>query len=350
MFPNKRKRLNESEKKADSPEELMQKLTMESELRTIKRPGLPDIVKAYPTYRAVLSRKGYLVHQTLGSGTYSKVKVATCPIGGFADHVAIKIVDHHRAPKDYQERFLPRELEIWPKLKHPHIVRLFDHFRDERREYMILEFAPRGDVLRYIQNHGAMKESSARKWTLQLCDAVRYMHKRDIAHRDLKLENLLIDAYGNIKLCDFGFVKSNSSAELSNTYCGSKSYAAPEILQGRPYPPQKADIWALGVILYIIVTGKMPFDESRGTKHIIEQQRQLQIHWPNVRPITFNCKELMMQMFRWHFNDRINIHNVLAHSWFRMPLRHKHQVASTTVSPACQASKPSHPVKRSTST
>ncbi|MRA76026.1 protein kinase, partial [Bacillus thuringiensis] len=82
------------------------------------------------------------------------------------------------------------------------------------------------------------------------------------------------------KICDFGFIKGESTKDLSQTYCGSKSYAAPEILLGRPYDPRKSDIWALGVIIYIYVTGKMPFDETKGTKSILEEQRVLDFHWP----------------------------------------------------------------------
>jgi serine kinase len=97
---------------------------------------------------------------------------------------------------------------------------------------MVLEYADGGDALKYIQSTGAISEELARNWTGQITSAVGYMHKLDIAHRDLKLENLLIDTNGNnIKLCDFGFVREANAGDLSQTYCGSKSYAAPEILK-----------------------------------------------------------------------------------------------------------------------
>ena len=99
--------------------------------------------------------------------------------------------------------------------------------------YMVLEYADGGDALKHIQSTGAISEDRARLWTSQVASAVSYMHDLDIAHRDLKLENLLIDASDNIKLCDFGFVREAAPGELSQTYCGSKSYAAPEILQAR---------------------------------------------------------------------------------------------------------------------
>lgn len=103
--------------------------------------------------------------------------------------------------------------------------------QDSQRVYMVLEYADGGDALKHIQSTGAIREDLARTWTSQITSAVGYMHELDIAHRDLKLENLLIDSSNNIKLCDFGFVREAATGDLSQTYCGSKSYAAPEILQ-----------------------------------------------------------------------------------------------------------------------
>jgi len=108
--------------------------------------------------------------------------------------------------------------------------------QDRQRVYMVLEYADGGDALKHIQSTGAISEDRARLWTSQIASAVRYMHELDVAHRDLKLENLLMDATGdNIKLCDFGFVREATPGDLSRTYCGSKSYAAPEILQARTH-------------------------------------------------------------------------------------------------------------------
>ena len=218
------------------------------------------------TYRADLAKRGLLVKCSLGSGSYSKVKKAINAHANF-EEVAVKIVDRLRAPKDYQEKFLPRELSIWARLRHPNLVALLDYFEDSLRVYMVLEYANGGDALKYIQKTGALSEDQSRVWINQIGDAVRYLHDQNIAHRDLKLENLLLVERGKkIKLCDFGFVKDVCKSDLSQTFCGSKAYAAPEILKGRSYDPKKGDVWAMGVILYIFVTGKMPFDETRGTQ------------------------------------------------------------------------------------
>ncbi|XP_064600781.1 testis-specific serine/threonine-protein kinase 3-like [Liolophura sinensis] len=269
-----------------------------------------------PTYRAVLAQHGYLARQTLGSGSYSKVKFAQ-QIGGRRERVAVKIVDRLKAPKDFQQRFLPRELHIWPLLKHQNIVNMYEYFTDNRRVYMILEYAEKGDVLRFIQKNGALTEEMAKLWAQQVCDAINFLHDQDIAHRDLKLENLLLDSGFNIKLCDFGFVKGDCVNDLSKTYCGSKSYAAPEILKGEPYDAKEADVWALGVIIYIFVTGKMPFDESRGNKGVLEEHKKLDFPWHRLKRISKECKELINFIFQFDFRERPCVKAVNGHHWFK---------------------------------
>lgn len=283
---------------------------------TIQVPGPATDVR--PTYRADLARKGYLVKNSLGSGSYSKVKKVLNARKNF-EEAAIKIIDRLKAPKDYQEKFLPRELDIWSRLSHPNVVALLNFFEDSLRVYMVLEYADGGDALKYIQKSGALSDELSRVWMGQIGSAVRYMHDQNISHRDLKLENLLIVEGGaRIKLCDFGFVKEVASREeLSMTFCGSKAYAAPEILRGRSYDPLKGDIWAIGVILYIFVTGKMPFDETRGTKSILEEQMTLKLHWNKNARASSHCHNLILSMFTWEFTRRPGIYAVLSHEWFK---------------------------------
>lgn len=276
-----------------------------------------ETVTYRPTYRAVLAKRGLLVRHTLGSGSYSKVKLALCLENYSFGKAAVKIIDRSKAPRDFQTRFLPRELAIWPRMIHKNIARMYEMFEDNFRVYMVLEFAENGDVLRFIQKSGAIKGHLARIWINQVCDAVRYLHNQDITHRDLKLENLLLDNAFNIKLCDFGFVKSHSMKELSKTYCGSKSYASPEILRGEPYDPKKADVWAIGVILYIFITGKMPFDESKGNQGVLEEQKKLNFPWQKFKYVIQEIKDLILRLFQGHYADRPDINEILDTEWIR---------------------------------
>ena len=102
---------------------------------------------------------------------------------------------------------------------------------------------------------------------------------------------------------------------LSATYCGSKSYAAPEILQGRPYDPRKADVWAIGVIAYILLTGRMPFDETRGTEIVLKEQKALAFRWSRANPPSAVCRAAILRMFTWDFTSRPTIEGVLAEPW-----------------------------------
>ncbi|CAL1529453.1 unnamed protein product [Lymnaea stagnalis] len=318
MLPAKRAKLDMEDdgERLRLLEDELQVIQAEVEPIEVKRSSTSrtESVTYRPTYRAVLAKNGYLVRKTLGNGSYSKVKLAIS-LNKSKSLVAVKIVDRNKAPKDFQTKFLPRELDIWPGLRHPNIIKVLDAFDDGRRVYMILEYAENGDVLRYIQKVGALVENLAKGWTWQLCDAVRYLHDLNITHRDLKLENLLLDKSFNIKLCDFGFVKGDCTLSMSQTYCGSKSYAAPEILKGEPYDPKKADMWAIGVILYIFVTGKMPFDESRGNSGVLEEQKKLEFPWQKYKRVTSEEKSLVLKLFTHDFQMRPDIHRVMRNRW-----------------------------------
>jgi serine kinase len=225
------------------------------------------------TDRAIMASRKVLLKDTIGKGSYSKVR-------GAYDlerlrYIAVKIIDRAKAPLDFQEKFLPRELDIWSRIRHKNIIKMYYHILTNNKIYMALEYAKKGDMLTYIQEVGGpLPDDDCRQWMYQICDAVKYLHERNIIHRDLKLENLLLDSSNNIKLCDFGFAK-DSSSKLSETYCGSKAYAAPEILLGQPYDPKKADVWAIGVVLFIFLTGHMPFKEDVCNQNILDQVRLL---------------------------------------------------------------------------
>lgn len=152
---------------------------------------------------------------------------------------------------------------------------------------------------------------------LQLCEAVGYLHSQNISHRDLKLENLLLDQYCNIKITDFSFSKRNTMGELSRTFCGSKSYAAPEILLGEPYDTFKADIWAIGTILYIMSTGKMPFDKSKDRMKIVEDHRKLNLPWHRWVKLSIDCKDLICYLLTFDYTIRPSIFQVLDNKWLK---------------------------------
>uniref|UniRef100_H2SAW0 non-specific serine/threonine protein kinase n=1 Tax=Takifugu rubripes TaxID=31033 RepID=H2SAW0_TAKRU len=147
-------------------------------------------------------------------------------------------------------------------LKHPHIIRLYQVMETERMIYLVTEYASGGEIFDHLVAHGRMAEKDARKKFKQIVAAVYFCHCRNIVHRDLKAENLLLDHNLNIKIADFGFSNMFSKGQLLKTWCGSPPYAAPELFEGKEYDGPKVDIWSLGVVLYVLVCGALPFDGS----------------------------------------------------------------------------------------
>ncbi|XP_021058384.1 MAP/microtubule affinity-regulating kinase 3 isoform X9 [Mus pahari] len=199
----------------------------------------------------------YRLLKTIGKGNFAKVKLARHILTG--REVAIKIIDKTQLnPTSLQKLF--REVRIMKILNHPNIVKLFEVIETEKTLYLIMEYASGGEVFDYLVAHGRMKEKEARAKFRQIVSAVQYCHQKRIVHRDLKAENLLLDADMNIKIADFGFSNEFTVGSKLDTFCGSPPYAAPELFQGKKYDGPEVDVWSLGVILYTLVSGSLPFD------------------------------------------------------------------------------------------
>jgi len=201
----------------------------------------------------------YRLLKTIGKGNFAKVKLAKhIPTG---KEVAIKIIDKTQLnPGSLQKLF--REVRIMKTLDHPNIVKLFQVIETEKTLYLVMEYASGGEVFDYLVLHGRMKEKEARAKFRQIVSAVQYCHQKKIIHRDLKAENLLLDSEMNIKIADFGFSNEFVIGNKLDTFCGSPPYAAPELFQGKKYDGPEVDVWSLGVILYTLVSGSLPFDGS----------------------------------------------------------------------------------------
>ena len=186
--------------------------------------------------------------------------------------VAIKIVprqatDEHGNPKDERadrskEVRTAREAAMVSLLNHPFICGMRDVQRTNFHWYMLFEYVNGGQMLDYIISHGRLKEKQARKFGRQIVSALDYCHRNSIVHRDLKIENILISKTGDIKIIDFGLSNLFSPRSLLKTFCGSLYFAAPELLQARQYTGPEVDVWSFGIVLYVLVCGKVPFDDQ----------------------------------------------------------------------------------------
>ncbi|KAM3932931.1 NUAK family SNF1-like kinase 2 [Leptodactylus fuscus] len=195
--------------------------------------------------------------ETLGKGTYGTVKRARDKQG---KEVAIKSIRKDRIKHEQDMLHIRRETEIMSSLCHPHIISIYEVFENSSKIVIVMEYASQGDLYDYISERQRLSEQEARRFFRQIVSAVQYCHANGIVHRDLKLENILLDENKNVKIADFGLSNIYHSDSFLQTYCGSPLYASPEIVNGRPYIGPEVDSWSLGVLLYILVHGCMPFD------------------------------------------------------------------------------------------
>ncbi|XP_013421518.1 testis-specific serine/threonine-protein kinase 1 [Lingula anatina] len=259
-----------------------------------------------------LKERGYVLGEVLGEGSYAKVRAAFSK--NYNRRVAMKIINRRRAPRDFLARFLPRELEIIQKLDHPNIIKTFDIMEFGQKVFISMEIAGHGDLLEFIRLRGAIPEETAKIMFLEFVDAVDYLHCNGVTHRDLKCENILIDVHNNIKLSDFGFARTFTDGEFSRTFCGSAAYAAPEILQGHPYNMPAYDIWSMGVVLYIMVTGSMPYDDSN-IKRMIREQLERHVRFPRGVRVTTPCQSLIHHALTADVSRRATIADIRASEW-----------------------------------
>ncbi|KAM4724259.1 MAP/microtubule affinity-regulating kinase 3a isoform 11-T12 [Anableps anableps] len=251
----------------------------------------------------------YRLLKTIGKGNFAKVKLARHILTG--REVAIKIIDKTQLnPNSLQKLF--REVRIMKILNHPNIVKLFEVIETERTLYLVMEYASGGEVFDYLVAHGRMKEKEARAKFRQIVSAVQYCHQKHIVHRDLKAENLLLDADMNIKIADFGFSNEFTLGNKLDTFCGSPPYAAPELFQGKKYDGPEVDVWSLGVILYTLVSGSLPFD-GQNLKELRERVLRGKYRIPFY--MSTDCENLLKRFLVLNPTKRGTLEQIMKDRW-----------------------------------
>ncbi|XP_072529557.1 testis-specific serine/threonine-protein kinase 6-like [Salminus brasiliensis] len=278
--------------------------------------------------KKVLNRLGYEVIDNIGKGNYGMVKLATSK--KHPKNVAIKIMDRRRMTPDVVSKFLPRELAILRQVKHPHIIQVHDVFEMTNGQVFIVMEVAVTDLFQKILELHRLSGSQAKTWFSQLLSAMVYLHQQDIVHRDLKCENVLLTADDQVKLSDFGFSRfSRGFPELSQTFCGSPEYAAPEVLNRTPYDPKKSDVWSLGVILYIMVVGLMPF-RAYGDRKL--QCKALK--FPKCIGVEMSCQSIIAYMLQYDPSTRPWVTEVVQHPWLQSDQEHSRQLGLQLQFPA----------------
>uniref|UniRef100_S4RAB7 MAP/microtubule affinity-regulating kinase 3 n=1 Tax=Petromyzon marinus TaxID=7757 RepID=S4RAB7_PETMA len=254
----------------------------------------------------------YRLLKTIGKGNFAKVKLARHTLTG--REVAVKIIDKTQLnPSSLQKLF--REVRIMKILNHPNIVKLFEVIETEKTLYLVMEYASGGEVFDYLVAHGRMKEKEARAKFRQIVSAVQYCHQKHIVHRDLKAENLLLDADMNIKIADFGFSNEFTLGSKLDTFCGSPPYAAPELFQGKKYDGPEVDVWSLGVILYTLVSGSLPFD-GQNLKELRERVLRGKYRIPFY--MSTDCENLLKRFLVLNPAKRGSLEQIMKDRWMNV--------------------------------
>uniref|UniRef100_A0A8C9W7I4 Maternal embryonic leucine zipper kinase n=1 Tax=Scleropages formosus TaxID=113540 RepID=A0A8C9W7I4_SCLFO len=254
--------------------------------------------------------KYYEVYETIGSGGFAKVKLGRHILTG--EKVAIKIMEKKDLGEDLHR--VKIEIEAMKHLSHQHVCQLYHIIETPTKIFMVLEYCPGGELFDYIIAKDRLSEEETRVFFRQIVSALAYVHSQGYAHRDLKPENLLIDEDHNLKLIDFGLCakpKGGLGYELK-TCCGSPAYAAPELIQGKAYIGSEADVWSMGVLLFALLCGYLPFDDDNCMalyRKIMRGNYDIP-HWLSTGSIL-----LLNQMLQVEPKLRITVRQLLGHPW-----------------------------------
>ncbi|TRY90232.1 hypothetical protein DNTS_027166 [Danionella cerebrum] len=251
----------------------------------------------------------YELLETLGRGTYGKVKKAIERQSG--REVAIKSIRKEKIKDEQDMVHIRREIEIMSSLRHPHIISIYEVFENKDKIVIVMEYASKGELYDYISERRRLTERETRHFFRQIVSAVHYCHKNGVVHRDLKLENVLLDENCNIKIADFGLSNLYHKDKLLQTFCGSPLYASPEIVNGRPYHGPEVDSWALGVLLYTLVYGSMPFDGG-DHKNLIRQISNGEYREPSQ---SSDARGLIRWMLMVNPDRRATVEDIANHWW-----------------------------------
>ncbi|KAJ7559565.1 hypothetical protein O6H91_04G091400 [Diphasiastrum complanatum] len=257
----------------------------------------------------------YELGRTLGEGTFAKVRLARNVVTG--EDVAIKVLDKEKLLKHKMVEQIKREISTMKLVKHPNIVQLHEVLASKTKIYIVIEYITGGELFDKIVKKGRLQEDEARKYFQQLINAVDYCHSRGVYHRDLKPENLLLDADGNLKVSDFGLsaLPQQLRADgLLHTTCGTPNYVAPEVINNKGYNGATADLWSCGVILFVLMAGYLPFDESN-LMNLYRKIYRAEFRCPSW--FSTGARRLVSRILYPNPKSRITIPHILENEWFK---------------------------------
>lgn len=293
-----------------------------------------DDTYMYKSEDEALRDRGFKLIKQLGEGAFSRVFLAGYRLSTVSKEstktsvfLACKVINTTKTATLYRRKFLQRELDILCTSLHPHIIFVHSIFTRNNKYFIFMRYAERGDLFDYLVSNGALTEEQSAVWARQLASAIQYLHTLEVAHRDLKCENVLITQNYNVKLSDFGFVRScvddvSCEVMMSQTFCGSLTYVSPEIIKGSPYEPKVADMWSFGVLIFMMLNKAHPFVST----HLQSlYQNQMKHNWKftskKSESISPECRDLINHLMEPDTKSRWTIGQVMECDWFKLMLK-----------------------------
>ncbi|XP_069809851.1 aurora kinase A isoform X2 [Dendropsophus ebraccatus] len=248
------------------------------------------------------------IGRPLGKGKFGNVYLAREKQSKFI--LALKVLFKSQLEKAGVEHQLRREVEIQSHLRHPNILRLYGYFHDATRVYLILDYAPRGELYRELQRCTRFDDQRSATYINELADALLYCHSKKVIHRDIKPENLLLGSNGELKIADFGW-SVHAPSSRRTTLCGTLDYLPPEMIEGRMHD-EKVDLWSLGVLCYEFLVGKPPF-ETETHQETYRKISKVEYQFPP--HVSEGARDLISKLLKHNPNHRLPLKDVLEHPW-----------------------------------
>jgi len=252
----------------------------------------------------------YDVINTIGKGSFGKVYLAMHKLTN--RYAAIKIFEKENITSEFAKHKIVREIHILNKASHKNIIRLIEVFENSTQIFLVTEYADNGDLLQLIKQKGNLCEEEAKPIFRQIVYGLAHLNCRGVLHRDIKLDNVLMNSKGEVKICDFGVSKIIDKNKLINDQCGTPAYLAPEIIANLGYKGFYVDLWSLGILLYAMLTGTIPF-KAKSLEKLYEIIKIGKVEYPT--KLSREAKELISGLLKFAPRDRLSIPEVLSHPW-----------------------------------
>ena len=254
----------------------------------------------------------YLIGRILGKGAFGKVNLAVHKLSGKL--VAIKSLHKNYLASEGNNVKFKNEIALLRLLKHKNVMRLYETFSTDKYLLIVMELCSGGDLLTYVRKRRRISEPVAKVIFKELMDGLKYCHEKGIVHRDIKLDNILLDELGHVKIGDFGVSKKTAKGKLMYDRCGTPAYIAPEMLTDKGYEGEKVDVWSAGVVLYTMIYGNFPFKADN-----VEELENLITAGSYTLPddISVESRSLLLKIFDQNPLTRLSIDQVLAHPWLK---------------------------------